>query len=74
MDYQVVDGNSGAGSSSGFNFSDPEAYFGSEIKEGADNTFCSVGLADSDTNTSLKGRRVSPENDLGDFSCDSEVS
>lgn len=61
LDY----GNSGAGVelSSGFDFSDPGGYLGSEVKE----TFC------SDTNTSLKGRRVSPENDLGDFSCDSEV-
>lgn len=73
---RAIDGNSGAGSSavadslSGFDFSDPSgAYFGAEVKEGAENntTFS------SDANTPSKGRRISPENDLGDFSCDSEV-
>lgn len=44
--------------SSGFNFSDSAG-----MKE----------CGDSDANTSLKGRRVSLENDLGDVSCDSEV-
>ncbi|EXC32837.1 Transcription factor SPATULA [Morus notabilis] len=72
---RAIDGNSGAGSSavadslSGFDFSDPcGAYFGVEVKEGAENntTFS------SDANTPSKGRRISPENDLGDFSCDSE--
>ncbi|KAL5558826.1 hypothetical protein UlMin_035037 [Ulmus minor] len=77
-DFSLVDGGSGAGSSaaadssSGFNFSDPGGYFGAEVKEGAENTFCSAGILDSDANTSLNGRRISPENDLGDFSCDSE--
>lgn len=64
----MVDGSSGAGSSSGFDFSDPAgAYFGAEVKEGAENNTFSSGA-----NTSLKRRRISPENDLGDLSCDSE--
>ncbi|PON65059.1 Basic helix-loop-helix transcription factor [Parasponia andersonii] len=68
LDYRVFHGSSGAGSSSGFNFSDPGGYFGGEVKDGAEKTFSSAGLVDSDA----KRRRVSPENDFGDFSCDSE--
>lgn len=61
-----MDGNSAAAvveSSSGFDFTDSGGYFQAEVKEGME----------SDANTSLKGRRISSENDLGDFSYDSEV-
>ncbi|PQQ15618.1 transcription factor SPATULA-like isoform X1 [Prunus yedoensis var. nudiflora] len=64
-DRRVVDGNSAAAvveSSSGFDFTDSGGYFQAEVKEGME----------SDANTSLKGRRISSENDLGDFSYDSE--
>ncbi|XP_015884335.3 transcription factor SPATULA isoform X1 [Ziziphus jujuba] len=78
-DCRVLDGNSVGGgssavaadSSSGF-FSEPDAYFEEELKGGLDNTLSSAGVADSDANTYLKARRISPDNDLGDFSCDSE--
>lgn len=79
LDCGLLDGNSVAGSSavadssSGFKISEPVAYVGKEVKEGPDNTISSAGVVDSDGNTFLKGRRISPENDLGDFSCDSEV-
>ncbi|KAF3446632.1 hypothetical protein FNV43_RR11812 [Rhamnella rubrinervis] len=72
LDCRLLDGNSVAASSavadssSGFKISEPEA------KEGPDNTLSSAGVVDSDGNSSLKGRRISPENDFGDFSCDSE--
>ncbi|PQQ14346.1 transcription factor SPATULA-like isoform X1 [Prunus yedoensis var. nudiflora] len=64
-DRRVVDGNSAAAvveTSSGFDFTDSGGYFQAEVKEGME----------SDANTSLKGRRISSENDLGDFSYDSE--
>ncbi|BBG95219.1 basic helix-loop-helix DNA-binding superfamily protein [Prunus dulcis] len=64
-DRRVADGNSAAAvveSSSGFDFTDSGGYFQAEVKEGME----------SDANTSLKGRRISSENDLGDFSYDSE--
>lgn len=81
-DCRILDGNSVGGSSavadssSGFNFSEPEAYFEEEeeVKGGADHTLSSAGVVDSDANAYLKGMRISPEIDLGDFSCDSEVS
>ncbi|KAF3443555.1 hypothetical protein FNV43_RR13241 [Rhamnella rubrinervis] len=78
LDCRLLDGNSVAASSavadssSGFKISEPEAYVGEEVKEGPDNTLSSAGVVDSDGNSSLKGRRISPENDFGDFSCDSE--
>lgn len=79
LDCRLLDGNSVAGSSavadssSGFIISEPEAFVGEEVKEGPDNTLSSAGVVDSAGNTSLKRRMISPENDLGDFSCDSEV-
>ncbi|XP_048436199.1 transcription factor SPATULA-like isoform X3 [Pyrus x bretschneideri] len=57
-DQRVVGGNSNSvlESSSGFHFSDSGGYFTAEVKEGMESD----------------GRRISSENDLGDFSCDSE--
>ncbi|TQD69917.1 hypothetical protein C1H46_044549 [Malus baccata] len=59
-DQRVVGGNSNSAgvleSSSGFYFSDSGGYFTAEVKEGM----------------GPDGRRISSENDLGDFSCDSE--
>lgn len=59
--------------------SDPGSCFGPEIKDGDDNTFSSSGvdldIADSDAHNPLvKGSYISSHfDDLGDFSCDSEV-
>lgn len=53
----------------GVKLSDP----GDFVKESSDNAFSSSGAVDSDSNAPLKRRGLSSENDLGDFSCDSEV-
>lgn len=55
-------------SSYGVNFSDPGGYFSADVKESTESAFPSA----ADANTSSKERRNSSENNLGDFSCDSE--
>uniref|UniRef100_A0A2N9H646 BHLH domain-containing protein n=1 Tax=Fagus sylvatica TaxID=28930 RepID=A0A2N9H646_FAGSY len=67
-EFRFREGNSGAAveSSYGVDFSDRGGYFPADVKESNKKTFTSsAGVLDSD-------RRISSENNLGDFSCDSE--
>jgi hypothetical protein len=68
-EFRFREGNSRAAveSSYGVDFSDRGGYFPADVKESNKKTFTSsAGVLDSD-------RRISSENNLGDFSCDSEV-
>ncbi|KAF5468237.1 hypothetical protein F2P56_012405 [Juglans regia] len=69
---RVRDRNSGAAveSSYGVNISNPGGYFIADAKVSDEKTFSSAGVVDSNA----KERRVSFENNLCEFSCDSEVA
>lgn len=66
--YVAVNSTCGGGK-----LSDPGDLVSIVAKESSDNAFSSSGAVDSDSNAPLKRRGLSSENDLGDFSCDSEV-
>ncbi|XP_022131271.1 transcription factor SPATULA-like [Momordica charantia] len=65
--YVAVNSTCGGGK-----LSDPGDLVSIVAKESSDNAFSSSGAVDSDSNAPLKRRGLSSENDLGDFSCDSE--
>nr|WIE96145.1 basic helix-loop-helix transcription factor [Loropetalum chinense var. rubrum] len=77
---RVREGNPAAGTSavvdsfSGANFSDPGRCFAADVKDSAGNTFCSLGVVDSDVITSsIKRRKIPAETDIDELGCDSEV-